>query len=180
MRRTALRVAAGISLAALALPVPATAGPQEARTANAAMSGSASEERFRVDLVGRRSGRCINAPVRDGGNVMLLGCDSGWGAQRWDLRRVPNQPDMFFVINSATGGCLEIAGYSADNGASAMTFGCHKNHNQQWILRARGDGFYEFRNRQSNRCLDARLTADWTDIYQWGCHGGGEQQWLIR
>jgi hypothetical protein len=175
MRRIAYFVIAGLSLAMPALPAAAIAGVHEERS-----NTVGSDERFRVELLGRHSGKCVNAPVRDGGNVILINCNSTWGSKRWNLRPVPNQPDMYFVINSTTGGCLEIAGYSVDDGASAMTFGCHWNNNQQWILKARGDGFYEFRNRQSNRCLDARLTIEWSDVYQWGCHGGNEQQWMIR
>lgn len=162
---------------------PAFADVPAART-RAALLAEAPGERHNVILYNYRSARCVNGPGTDGGNVLLLRCNSGWGHDRWELIKVKDAagrdvPRQYFVINSDTKACLEVGGWSTADGATGMTFGCHKGTNQIWQLSLWNDGYYEFRNLASGKCLDARFVEEWTDVYSWRCHGGGEQRWWI-
>lgn len=184
MRSAFRRRAVAAAFLAVAIPVPLTAG---ASFAGAARLDEAPGERRNVTLSNYRSGNCVNGPGTDGGNVLILRCGSGWGHDRWDLVKVKDAagndvPGQYFVINTATKACLEIGGWSTADGATGMTFGCHKGTNQIWRLVKRDDhgGHYEFRNVGTSKCLDARFVEEWTDVYQWRCHGGGEQLWWIR
>ncbi|WP_030455760.1 RICIN domain-containing protein [Herbidospora cretacea] len=167
--------AAALTLLTAAAGLVLTAAPAQAE---------APGERRGVLLWNIRDKRCVNAPGVDGGNVLVLNCRSGWGSDRWDLVKVKDAagnevPQQYFVINSATRACLEIGGWSTADGATAMTFSCHQGTNQIWKIWPREDGYYEFQNLAGKKCLDARHTAEWTDITQWRCHGGGEQAWWI-
>jgi hypothetical protein len=176
--------ALALALAVVAITSGAASAAAPAARTRVAMLGEAPGERHNIILWNTRSGRCVNAPGGDGGNVLLLRCNSGWGHDRWELIKVKDAngrdvPHQYFVINTATKACLEVGGWSTADGATGMTFGCHKGTNQIWQLGLWNNGFYEFRNLATGKCLDARFVEGWIDIYQWRCHGGGEQQWWI-
>lgn len=178
-------VVTAVTAASAALIYIQASGPAMASSSHRAILMEAPGERRNVALSNYRSRHCVNAPGGNGGNVLLLRCGSGWGQDRWDLVKVKDAsgnpvPHQYFMINTKTRVCLEVGGWSTADGATGMTFGCHNGTNQIWRLSVRSDGYYEFRNLASGKCLDARLIEEWTDIYQWGCHGGGEQRWWIQ
>jgi hypothetical protein len=182
-RRTAAFV---LALATAASPLTtSTTQTFAARTFATRTAAEAPGERHSVILWNYRSSRCVNGPGTDGGNLLLLRCNSGWGHDRWDLIKVKDAagndvPSQYFVINTATRACLEIGGRAANDGATGMTFGCHQGTHQIWQLKKKdGTGFYIFKNLGTGKCLDARFVEEWTDVYQWNCHEGGEQRWWI-
>ncbi|MFI7444804.1 RICIN domain-containing protein [Nonomuraea indica] len=182
-RRRAAAAALAL-VAAFSTQVLAEATTAGASSVGAARLAEAPGERRNIILWNIRSRRCVNGPGTDGGNVLLLRCNSGWGHDRWDLVKVKDGagndvPHQYVVVNTATKACLEIGGWSTADGATAMTYGCHQGTNQKWHLVARNDGYYEFWNVATKKCLDARFVEEWTDIYQWRCHQGGEQLWWI-
>ncbi|WP_062353123.1 RICIN domain-containing protein [Herbidospora yilanensis] len=177
--------ATALTLATAAAGLVLSAAPATAASAGRAALAEAPGERRNVLLWNIRDRRCVNGPGVDGGNVLVLNCNSGWGSDRWDLVKVRDAAGnevarQYFVINSKTKACLEIGGWSSVDGATAMTWSCHKGTNQIWLIWPRDDGYYEFQNLAGKKCLDARHTAEWTDITQWRCHGGGEQVWWIN
>ncbi|MGZ3439046.1 MAG: RICIN domain-containing protein, partial [Polyangia bacterium] len=63
--------------------------------------------------------------------------------------------------NEVTGKCLEVYGWSQDNGAAITTWSCHGGANQRW-QQINGN---VFRNVNSGKCLTDQVT-----IFRWGTH----------
>jgi hypothetical protein len=90
--------------------------------------------------------------------------------ERWSI---VGQPDgQFQLRNAATGKCLEIQGWSQDNGATLDQWDClysngHANPNQEWYLNEAG----ELVNNNSRKCLDVLGYATWNGatVSQWDC-----------
>jgi hypothetical protein len=123
---------------------------------------------------------CLTAPGAPNGGVLLLIQCGGWlpNEQKWFMSFGTTFNRITKVSN--TSACLEVGGFSIHDGAAAMTWSCTGKPNQQWQVLRNAAGWWEIRNQNSARCLDARYTAEWISPYQWGCHGGSEQQWIIE
>jgi hypothetical protein len=82
--------------------------------------------------------------------------------------------------------CLDVAGVSPATGAPVQQWEClgPNQHNQQWSLRAIGDGYVQIVARHSGKCLDVTgvSLANGTPVQQWDCLGAGQtnQHWLLR
>lgn len=103
---------------------------------------------------------------------------SGDPSQQW--RPTPVVGDQFTLVNAATGGCLEVADGSKDDGARLHPAVCDGSPEQRWRLAGVGDGQLSLVNLNSGRCADVpsnTLSSPDTGLQQWGCHGGTNQQW---
>ena len=73
--------------------------------------------------------------------------------------------------------CLDVIGFSLDNGAPVIQFKCHFGANQRWTLQRMGGGVI-LRSVNSGKCLDAANSAFPTPprseavLQQWTCISG--------
>ena len=80
-----------------------------------------------------------------------------------------------------SGKCLDVSGWSHDNGANVRQTICHRGDKQNWILNYLGQGAYEIRAKHSNKCLDVSGVSsnNGANIHQWSCTGGDNQKWIL-
>jgi hypothetical protein len=85
------------------------------------------------------------------------------------------------LVASHSRKCLDVNGWSTDDGTPLIQLDCHGGDNQVWSLEATGDGYSRIISRHSGKCLDVSggSTDDGASIIQWQCHGGANQKWLL-
>jgi hypothetical protein len=88
-------------------------------------------------------------------------------------------PNDFMIVNRATGKCLDVNGWSADDGADVQLWTCHGGANQRWRFEGLTDGTSRLINTASGKALDAADcgTTDGTDIQQWTWLDNACQRW---
>ena len=86
------------------------------------------------------------------------------------------------IINEFDDKCMEVWGYSVEDGGPVVAYPCHGASNQRWDMVARGDGYFMIINRHSGKCLDVSgVSADnGAAIHQWSCHNGDNQAWQVE
>lgn len=76
--------------------------------------------------------------------------------------------------------CMDVYGYSRENGGRVVGWDCHGDVNQQWEIV--NDGHYGSKivSKLTGKCLDVYGwgTADGTGLVQWDCHGGTNQRFV--
>ncbi|MEX0171257.1 RICIN domain-containing protein [Streptomyces sp. LMG1-1-1.1] len=84
------------------------------------------------------------------------------------------------MVNLNSNACLEVGGWSTDNGAGVNQWACHDGNNQLWAVVPYGAGNLVY-NAHSGKCLEVKgwSTANGAQIGQWDCHGGANQQWTV-
>jgi len=107
---------------------------------------------------------------------------TGSNAQWWT--RVDAGNGYSKLGNKGTGKCLAVRSAATGDGAKVIEWDCNGNPDQSWKWEPKGRDFdgwpvYQFRNRNSGRCLDIPgfATADETQLVQWSCNGGWNQEW---
>jgi hypothetical protein len=77
--------------------------------------------------------------------------------------------------------CLDVQGASTADGAAVHQWDCHRRANQQFRLRAAGEGNFELLAQHSGKCLEVAAAgkADGDRVRQGGCDGGDHQRWRI-
>jgi cathepsin L len=101
--------------------------------------------------------------------------------QLWQLTR----DGQFYSIRSrASNKCMEVYGFSADNGGNVVSWSCLSGRNQQWIVIEcmRDRGKYVLFNRNSGKCLDVSGAGrtDGTHVHQWDFVNANNQKWRIE
>ncbi|MFD7178244.1 RICIN domain-containing protein [Streptomyces sp. NPDC059929] len=107
--------------------------------------------------------------------------------QEFQFRRDGNGlafQNLFEIVAKHTGKCLDVYGFSPDNGAGIMQRSCDGSATQKWYLERRADNEWQIRNLFSRKCLDAAnpaLTApaQGVKLQQWTCIGGKNQAWRL-
>ncbi|MEV8529765.1 RICIN domain-containing protein [Streptomyces sp. NPDC052000] len=86
-----------------------------------------------------------------------------------------------FLINGASGKCLEVPGGNGSDGAPVQQWDCNQGDNQKWVVYPTSDGYSTLVNFQSGDCLDVPgLSKDQgAPLQQWSCNGGDNQKWVI-
>jgi hypothetical protein len=135
-------------------------------------------------IVNRHSGKCVDArgsSTANGTVVQQYTCNNTF-AQHWQFqeagggyRRVNNRnavPQVWDISGGpgATG-----------NGAKLLLWSYVNGSNQQWLPESLGGGFYRFRARHSNRCLDVpgMATTQSLQLQQWDCNGSNAQSFSL-
>ncbi|GAA2008632.1 RICIN domain-containing protein [Catenulispora subtropica] len=140
------------------------------------------------------SGKCLELSAwnpANGARVDQWDCVPGSDGitqanERWTL---VDQPDgQFQIRNAASGKCLEIQGWSQDDGAILDQWDClysngHANANQEWYMNEAG----QLQNNNSRKCLDVLGWATWNGatVSQWDCkylddgRSQGNQDWQM-
>jgi hypothetical protein len=114
------------------------------------------------------------------------------GAQRWTtfLEEIGPNGTFYSFRVALSGQCLEVNQTGRTRGlgndAFLVQMPCNHSFQQQWRQFNVGNGFFQFQNRRSNKCLEvdqADGTAGFgsgTRVIQFRCHGGAQQQWKAR
>ncbi|WP_406206015.1 RICIN domain-containing protein [Kitasatospora sp. NBC_01560] len=113
----------------------------------------------------------IAAALLGAGLALTVGVP-GAGADAYHPAGMPN----VITLGSTTGPhCLEVAGWSADNGAATQMWSCHGGANQNWSLV--GGSLV---NASSGKCLEIGgwSTDNGALSQQWDCNGGANQKWI--
>jgi len=74
--------------------------------------------------------------------------------------------------------CLDVYGWSTENGADIVQWDCHGGNNQRWRLLDGGEGYWMLQSVHSGKCLDIRgISYDQGAIaHQWDCVDGDNQK----
>ncbi|MFE6872818.1 RICIN domain-containing protein [Kitasatospora sp. NPDC057692] len=112
----------------------------------------------------------IAAAVLGAGLALTVGVP---GAAAGDRPRLNLNP--FVLASGSSPHCLEVAGWSADNGAAVQQWSCHGGNNQSW--QAPGGG--QVVNAHTGKCLEIGgwSTDNGAPAQQWDCNGGANQKW---
>jgi hypothetical protein len=112
----------------------------------------------------------------DGTPVQQVPC-TGAPTQLWRLDRAG---DVVTVINTATGGCLEVADGSPDNGAQVRLWSCQPVPHHRWRAQPAGSGFMLV-GAASGKCLDVpgASSDQGVRMQQFDCNGTAAQQWVF-
>lgn len=107
-------------------------------------------------------------------NQMYLGRTSLPGLRRGIYYQISPQ--------HATSKVVAIPASSLTNGVGTVLYdNLWTVRDQHWEIIPDGGGFFEIRNRNSNKCLEISgwTTADGAALGQWDCFGGDHQKWII-
>ena len=80
--------------------------------------------------------------------------------------------------------CMDVPGWSRDDGARIIQWQCHGGGNQQWVWERQqqwwgGDVHRQLKNAHSGKCLDVPHGNYYNGapLQQYRCHSGKEQAW---
>lgn len=142
---------------------------------------------FYYKITSKHSGKCLDASgwSRENGARIIQWDWHGGANQRWQLleRGSFNSELVAVFRNLNSEKCLDVSGWSRDNGAEIIQWDYHGGDNQRWRLVPVGDdpGYYYLRSIHSDKCLDVYgwSRENGTAIVQWDCHGGDNQKWQL-
>jgi hypothetical protein len=136
---------------------------------------------FASTAVAQHSQKCLTAPTGPAGTQLQQAACNGLAAQSFQFRPRPGTVDVFTVVNSATGLCLDVNGQSTADGATVIGWSCGAGTNQSFTLRPTGSGVYQLVAVHSGKCVDVSeaSTADAARIIQWRCGTGTNQRWRL-
>src|SRR5689334_18219279 len=101
--------------------------------------------------------------------------------QAWTLWQAS---DGYFVLRNALTSSWKAIGMNASgtgNGVKAIEWDCKPGLlDQEWYPTVHGDGTWEFKNQNSQRCLaiPGGSTVEKTQAVQWDCLGISDQTWI--
>jgi hypothetical protein len=78
------------------------------------------------------SAQCLTFAGNDNGTPAEAAACTDDPHQRWAL--APLAADTYFIVNAATGKCLDVDQVSKDDGAAIHEWDCHRGPNQQWKI----------------------------------------------
>jgi hypothetical protein len=86
------------------------------------------------------------------------------------------------LVARHSGRCADVVNGSSANNAEAVQYACGTGFNQQFYLKALGNGYVQVQARHSARCLDVASggTADGARVIQYACGLGTNQQWQVQ
>ncbi len=81
------------------------------------------------------------------------------------------------LINSVTTKCIEVAGGSVSNGARIQQWDCGaaSNTHRRWAGNDLGNGFVQYMNQKSGKCLNAIWGT--INVDQQDCNAADQRQW---
>jgi hypothetical protein len=100
---------------------------------------------------------------------------------QWQLRPT-GKANAYLLYNVHSKKCLDVKGYSLDDGGIIYQFNCHGQDNQLWTMMAAGaPGLYFIKSLHSNKCLEIenRSLADGARVIQRSCNDHDHQKWIF-
>jgi hypothetical protein len=73
---------------------------------------------------------------------------------------------------------MDVSGISQSNGASIIQWPDNGGSNQQWLLEAKENGYYQLTARHSGKAVYASTDAEGAAVYQWEVNNNDAQRWL--
>ncbi|MEU1312665.1 RICIN domain-containing protein [Streptomyces cinnamoneus] len=112
------------------------------------------------------------------------------GRQNFTFRRVGDgvaYQNVFEIVARHSGKCLDVQGFSKNDGAPVIQWPCHGGSNQKWYFHRRADNLFEIRSLDSDKCLDAANANNpvvnpprtGAPLQQWTCLGNKNQAWQL-
>ena len=138
---------------------PAAEPSRSARTFDPLMSYS---------LVSAANGKCVQ--FQNGGIANLIKAEiatcNGSKAQQFRLQAFAD--GYHIIINALTNKCMDLEGFSQDDGTGVLQYPCHGQHNQQWVVSDGSNGTVRFAARHSGKGIEVKdgASADGTPIAQ--------------
>jgi hypothetical protein len=150
-------------------------------------------------LRSRHSLLCIDVPngsTQNGLQVQQYGCNASV-AQRFHLTPSIVQGEVVYQIRRAdpSNKCLDVDGWSHNNGARVIQWDCHSGNNQKWrLVRPNDTGWgtnpdlftksddFWLMSVESNKCLDVTVWSQTPiGLQQWDCgpYGQANQLWHV-
>ncbi|WP_329459413.1 RICIN domain-containing protein [Streptomyces sp. NBC_01497] len=167
-------------LGVLALGASVTALPQW--TATAAPAQAAAVPTGWLNVVGKGSGKCVDAAAAataNGTAVQQYACN-GTTAQNWQFTATSG--GYYQVGNrNAAAQVWDVTDVSTADNAAVQLWNYSGGNNQQWQPVAESGGSYHFVNRNSGKCLDvpSASTADGARLGQFTCNGTAAQSFTL-
>lgn len=111
------------------------------------------------------------------GNVCKTYYDTGSAIGTQDATGVA--ASTYRLVSAQSGHCLDVAADSREPGGNIQQWTCNNLGPQNFILTARGSGYFTLTGQNSRLCVDVAgwSTAPGGDVIQWTCHGGANQDW---
>ena len=138
---------------------PAAEPPRAARTFDPLLSYA---------LVSAANGKCVQ--FQNGGTANMLKAEiatcNGSKAQQFRLQAMAD--GYHLIINGLTNKCMDLEGFSQDDGTGVLQYPCHGQHNQQWVVSDSSNGTVRFAARHSGKGIEVKDggNADGTPIAQ--------------
>ncbi|MFB7476250.1 RICIN domain-containing protein [Kitasatospora sp. NPDC056184] len=110
------------------------------------------------------------AAVLGAGLALTVGVPGAGAADNYH----PPVPNVVTLVSANSPHCLEVGGWSTDNGAPVQQWSCTTGANQNWRL-ANGP----LVNAHTGKCLEIGgwSTDNGALAQQWDCNGGANQNW---
>jgi hypothetical protein len=87
------------------------------------------------------------------------------------------------IFSKSSGRCIDVQGYSEDEGGSIIQYSVHGENNQRWVFKPVGNGFYHIISVHSNKCLDVSEPGEDGFAYVVQKHPDGgrdSQKWWLK
>ena len=88
---------------------------------------------------------------------------------------VAHADDFHQIVNTATDKCVDVVNGSKANGARIHQWDCEGDASQLWASIDLGNGFVQFVNKNSGKCLD--LVWGTLIVDQQSCNAADQRQW---
>jgi hypothetical protein len=149
---------------AAAPPPPAPTGP----AAEPPRSARAFDPLVSYALVSAANGKCVQFQGGGTGNLIKAEVATCNGSKAQQFRLQAFADGYHIVINSQTNKCMDLEGFSFDDGAPVLQYPCHGQHNQQWVITDGSSGGVRFAVRHSGKGIEVKdgASADGTPIAQ--------------
>jgi hypothetical protein len=122
--------------------------------------------------------RCLDTPRAHSAHVQQVGCLPVGQSQSW--RFLPQSDGSYLIVNSESGGCLDVEAHSYALGARVLDWACHGLANQRWHVSSQVIGNAHralISSAHSGLCLDIQAQG----AFQMACNRGatGQPIWTL-
>jgi len=124
-------------------------------------------------------------PAEDGSNILELasdylngGCIVYFASEAWNRLPADGSMHVFHSVQ-APALCLDNTAWSTANNTSAELWDCNGAPVQNWIVHAKGSGWFSIQNQQTGLCVDntGGSTSPGNLVTLWGCANNANQNW---
>ncbi|MEU4157211.1 RICIN domain-containing protein [Actinoplanes sp. NPDC026670] len=110
-----------------------------------------------------------------GALVVSLGIGLAGPAQAADKAPAPLAAGVVNLVNNVSGKCVEVKDASKSNGARIQQWTCGSDSHRRWIANDLGNGYVQYANVNSGRCLQAIWGT--ISVTQTDCNASDQSQW---
>ena len=124
----------------------------------------------------------VNQSTSNGTLVDQATPNSNSATQQWDVISAGMSPNIYLLINHASGRLLEVYGQATNSGAAVDIWDNTYNPNQRWIVTGSNSGSYTVTGQQSGNNLEVWgfWVTNGAAVDVWAPTGGANQGWLFN